>query len=249
MGAPVFLVPPAVAATAEAGSEVVLDGPEGRHAAAVARIGVGERIDLADGAGILLHTEVLAVDGREALRARVLERVEVPPPAPRLVVVQALPKGDRAETAVETLTEVGVDVIVPWLAERCVARWSGEKVARGRARWEAVARAAGKQSRRARFPEVAPLARTADVAALVRAAAAAVVLHEEAADPLGAGAWPLAGDIVLVVGPEGGIAPAELEALTAAGARLARLGPTVLRTSTAGTVAAGVVLAGTARWS
>jgi 16S rRNA (uracil1498-N3)-methyltransferase len=165
------------------------------------------------------------------------------------VVVQALPKGDRAETAVETLTEVGVDVIVPWLAERCVARWSGEKVARGRARWEAVARAAGKQSRRARFPEVAPLARTADVAALVRAAAAAVVLHEEAADPLGAGAWPLAGDIVLVVGPEGGIAPAELEALTAAGARLARLGPTVLRTSTAGTVAAGVVLAGTARWS
>lgn len=248
MGAPLFLVPPATAGAATAGSVVLLDGPEGRHAATVSRIGVGERIDLADGAGVLLRTEVLAVEGREVLRARVLERVDEPLPDPRLVVVQALPKGDRAETAVETLTEVGVDVIVPWLAQRCVARWSGEKVVRGRARWEAVARAAGKQSRRARFPEVAPLARTSDVAARVRAAAAAVVLHEEATDPLGAVEWPPSGEIVLVVGPEGGIAPAELEALAAAGARPARLGPTVLRTSTAGTVAAGVVLARTQRW-
>jgi len=248
MGAPLFLVPPPVAARAAAGSVVVVDGPEGRHAVCVARIGVGERIDLADGAGVLLHAEVLAVQGREVLQAHVLERVEVPAPSPRLVVVQALPKGDRAETAVETLTEVGVDVIVPWQSDRAVVRWSGEKVARGRARWEAVARAAAKQSRRARFPVVAPLARIADVVALVSGAATAVVLHEEAIEPLGAREWPADGDVVLVVGPEGGISPAEVEALTAAGGRLARMGPTVLRTSTAGTVAAAVVLSRTSRW-
>jgi 16S rRNA (uracil1498-N3)-methyltransferase len=248
MGAPLFLVPAPRAAQAAAGSVVVVDGPEGRHAVSVARIGVGERIDLADGAGVLLHAEVLAVEGREVLRARVVERVDVPPPSPRLVVVQALPKGDRAETAVETLTEVGVDVIVPWQSERSVARWSGEKVARGRARWEAVARAAAKQSRRARFPEVAPLARTAEVVDLVASAATAVVLHEEADEPLGSREWPSDGDVVLVVGPEGGISPAEVDALTGAGGRLARMGPTVLRTSTAGTVAAAVVLARTQRW-
>jgi 16S rRNA (uracil1498-N3)-methyltransferase len=249
MGAPLFLLPTATAASAQPGGTVVLDGPEGRHAVTVSRIAVGERIDLTDGAGVVLHADVQAIEGRQALRARVIDRQDVPPPAPRLVVVQALPKGDRADTAVETLTEVGVDVIVPWQSQRAVARWSGERAVRGRARWEAVARAAGKQSRRARLPEVAPLARTADVAALVAGASAAVVLHEEATAPLGAVQWPAEGDIVLVVGPEGGVSPAEVVELTAAGARPARMGPTVLRTSTAGTVAAAVVLSRTARWT
>ena len=249
MSAPLFVVAPSDTAGAEVGGVVRLAGPEGHHAVAVARVTPGERVDLADGRGAILRTEVLTLEGREALAARVLERVEVPPAQPRLVVVQALPKGDRADGAVETLTEVGVDVIVPWAAQRCVARWAGEKVARGRARWEAVARAAAKQSRRAWFPEVAALASTAEVAALVAGAARAVVLHEEAHDPVAAMDWPGSGDVVLVVGPEGGLAPAELDILVAAGAAPGRMGPTVLRTSTAGTVAAAVVLSRTARWA
>jgi 16S rRNA (uracil1498-N3)-methyltransferase len=249
VSAALFVVDPALAASAQPGGTVTLAGPEGRHAVAVARIGTGERIDLTDGRGTLLHAEVLAREGREALVARVLDRMDVPAPAPRLVVVQALPKGERAETAVETLTEVGVDLIVPWSSQRCVARWTGEKVDRGRTRWEAVARAAAKQSRRAWFPEVAPLAGTADVARLVAGAARAVVLHEEATEPIAGLDWPSTGEVVLVVGPEGGIDAAERATLVDAGARTARLGPTVLRTSTAGTVAAAVVLARTARWS
>ena len=228
---------------------VELVGPEGRHAVAVKRIEVGERIDLGDGVGTILHATVEQVAGRDSLRARVDERVVVARPQPRIIVVQALPKGERGETAVETLTEVGVDVIVPWAAERCVARWTGDKAQRGPARWAATARAAGKQARRAWLPEVAGLARTADVEALVASVACAVVLHEEARASVRDIAVPSEGDVVLIVGPEGGISPDELDRFTAAGARLALLGPTVMRTSTAGTVAAAVILASTSRWS
>jgi 16S rRNA (uracil1498-N3)-methyltransferase len=249
MTAALFLLEPGVAAGAGVGDLVQLAGPEGRHAVAVKRIAVGEAIDLSDGAGTVLHAVVESLSGRDALAARVLERAEIPAPQPRVIVVQALPKGERGETAVETLTEVGVDVIVPWQAERCVARWTGDKVERGRAKWAAAARAAGKQARRAWLPEVAPLARTADIEVLVGASACAIVLHEEAAMSLRDVVVPAEGDVVLIVGPEGGVSPDELDRFAAAGAQLALLGPTVLRTSTAGTVAAAVVLSTTARWS
>ncbi len=249
MTAALFLVDQEVAAAARAGSSVALTDAEGRHAVAVKRIAVGERLDLGDGAGTLLRCVVEQVSARAALTARVVERVDVPAPAPRLVVVQALPKGDRGEVAVETLTEVGVDVIVPWQAERAIARWTAEKVTRGRAKWAATAQTAGKQARRAWLPQVAPLASGRDVETLIGAAACAVVLHEDAEGPLLGIELPTQGDIVLVVGPEGGISPAELDRFTAAGAHPARLGPSVLRTSTAGTVAAAVVLAAGPRWS
>ncbi len=249
MTAALFLIDPTTAAPAQVGSAVVLAGPEGRHAVAVKRIAVGERIDLGDGAGTVLHCVVEELHGRDALTARVVERVDVPAAAPRLVVVQALPKGDRGEVAVETLTEVGVDVIVPWQAERAIARWTGQKVDRGRARWAATAQAAGKQARRSWLPEVAPLASGRDVEALIRAAGCALVLHEDADRPLASIDLPTTGDIVLVVGPEGGISPAELARFGEAGAHAVRLGPTVLRTSTAGTVAAALVLAVGPRWS
>jgi 16S rRNA (uracil1498-N3)-methyltransferase len=249
MTAAVFLVEQAVAARSGVGDLVELSGPEGRHAVAVKRLQVGERIDLGDGSGTVLRAVVEAVSGRESLVARVQEREVLAPPQPRIVVVQALPKGERGETAVETLTEVGVDVIVPWQAERCVARWTGDKVQRGREKWAAAARAAGKQARRAWLPEVAPLARTADVESLVAAAACAIVLHEEAQESLRDIVVPAAGDVVLIVGPEGGVSPDELARFTTAGAQVGLLGPTVMRTSTAGTVAAAVILSATRRWS
>jgi len=248
MTAPLFLVRPEMATAARVGDEVVLAGSEGRHAVAVARTQVGERIDLGDGLGTVLRVQVEAVAGRESLRARVLARREEPEAHPRVVVVQALPKGDRGELAVEALTEVGVDVIVPWQAERCVARWTGEKARRGPERWAAVARAAGKQSRRARFPEVTGLAGTEQVRQRVEAAGRAVLLHEEAAEPLSAVAWPRGGDLVLVVGPEGGLSADEVAVLSQSGASPARMGPSVMRTSTAGVAAAAVVLCATGRW-
>ncbi len=249
MTAALFLAAPSAVARCRVGDVLTLAGDEGRHAVGSKRVQPGEAIDVGDGRGTVLRTSVSAVTGRDSLEAAVVAVDHVPEPAPRLVVVQALPKGDRAELAVEMLTEVGVDVIVPWSAHRCVTRWTGERAARGPARWQAVARSAGKQSRRAWLPQVAPLAGGADVVRLVRDAERAVVLHEAGDDSLGEMAWPLAGTILLVVGPEGGITEEEIEAFATAGASTGRMGPTVMRTSTAGAVAAGVVLSATARWA
>lgn len=245
---PVFHLAPLPAAEV-----FTLAGPEGRHAATVRRLRVGERLDVTDGAGDALRCEVAAVR-RDELDCRVLDRAHLEMPVPRLVVVQALAKGDRGELAVEMLTEVGVDEIVPWSAARSVVRWDGERGARSRGRWVASAAEAAKQARRTRWPVVAELASTAAVRDRLGAADLALVLHENAPDPLvrvaagRAGDWPPAGEIVLVVGPEGGISDEELVGFGKAGALAVRLGPTVLRTSTAGVAAAAALLAATGRW-
>lgn len=246
MSLPVFGVAPGVLAD-RTGERVRLDGVEGRHAAVVRRIGVGEEVLLVDGAGDSARCRVLAAD-RAGLDCTVVERFREPPPDPRLVVVQAIPKGERGELAVDLLTEVGVDVIVPWEATRCVARWRGERAHKHLRRWQAGAREAAKQARRPRWPVVTEPASTASVAARLAAAALPLVLHEAATEPLATVPPPGSGEVVLVVGPEGGVSPDELAAFAAAGARAVRLGPSVLRTSTAGAVAAGVLLAATDRW-
>ncbi|MFC3981642.1 16S rRNA (uracil(1498)-N(3))-methyltransferase [Streptosporangium jomthongense] len=248
MTVPVFLAEPGDLAR----REFVFGGPEGRHAAAVRRLRTGERLDLTDGAGAVAECVVLDA-GKDSLRVEVLRRYEVVPPRPRLVVVQGLPKGDRGELAVEMMTEAGVDVIVPWSAARCVTQWKGERAAKSLARWRSTAREAGKQSRRFLLPEVTEPATTSRVAALLAEAALGVVLHEEAATPLSTLPLPAGddgdiGDVVVVVGPEGGVTEEEIAAFREAGAVAALLGPTVLRTSTAGVAAAAVLQARTGRW-
>lgn len=225
----------------------MLDGAEGRHAAVVRRLRAGERVDLTDGAGLLVSCVVSASE-RDGLRLQATDRRREPPASPRIVVVQALPKGDRGELAVETMTEVGVDEIVPWAAARCVTQWRPERRAKALGRWRSTAREAAKQARRAWLPEVADLATTAEVAERLSGAALAAVLHEEAERPLSGLAMPDTGEIVLVVGPEGGLTDEELARFEASGATPALLGPTVLRTSTAGVAAASVLLSRTGRW-
>jgi 16S rRNA (uracil1498-N3)-methyltransferase len=243
---PVFLVPPGTLrgpGTAP-GAEIRLDGDEGRHAATVRRIGRDEVIDLADGAGRVATCVVTGVDG-SGLTCLVRSVRDEPGPQPGIVVVQAIPKGDRGEVAVGTLTEVGADVIVPWEAERCVARWRGDRAERGLRRWRAAAREAAKQSRRSWVPRIGPVATTGQVAERLAAAALPVVLHETATRSLADLPVPAAGEVVVVVGPEGGITAAELAVLAVAPVRL---GPTVLRTSTAGTVAVAALLVSSQRW-
>lgn len=246
MTAPVFVVDQ----LAGVGAEFVLDGPEGRHAVSVKRLRPGEGVVLTDGRGRWTEGVVKAAEGKDRLVVTDLEPVrEEPPESPRITVVQALPKGDRGELAVETMTETGVDAIVPWAASRCITQWKGERGLKALAKWRATAREAGKQSRRVRFPEVAEAATTKQVALLLAAADFAGVLHESGDDPLATVGLPAAGEIVLVVGPEGGVSPEELALFEEAGARPYRLGRSVLRTSTAGTAAAAVLLARTGRWS
>lgn len=248
MTAPVFLLESGELDTASRGSVVEVGGDEGRHGGAVRRLRPGEVCHLVDGSGRRVTGSVCDSD-RSGFRVEVLDICDEPERTPRLVVVQALAKGDRAEAAVEMLTECGVDVIVPWSAARSVSVWRGDKAQRGVGRWQAVGRAATKQSRRSRLPEILDLHDSRGVADLVAAADLALVLHEAADEPLVAGA-NLSGlrDIVVVVGPEGGITDEELALFRAAGARTVGLGPTVLRTSTAGVVAAGVVSAASGRW-
>ncbi len=229
------------------GGTAVVDGDEGHHAATVRRTRVGEELDLSDGAGTLAHVVVEeAVKGR--LAARVLSVQAVPRPSPTVTIAQALPKSERSELAVELATEAGADAFLAWQAHRCVARWeSAAKVDKGLRRWEAVARSAARQSRRPHIPEVQGLVSTAELVARVPGALT-LVLHESATVPLAEAGVAGAESVLLVVGPEGGISDQELAALTEAGAHPVRLGPSVLRTSTAAAVALGAIGVLTGRW-
>ncbi|MFJ3493131.1 16S rRNA (uracil(1498)-N(3))-methyltransferase [Streptomyces sp. NPDC086091] len=248
MTAPVFVV----GELPDAGGVFVLDGAEGRHAVSVKRLRAGEGVVLTDGAGRWAPGAVTAAEGKDRLVVALERAVDEPAEEPRLTVVQALPKGDRGEVAVETMTETGVDAIVPWAAARCVTQWKAERGLKALAKWRATAREAGKQSRRVRFPEVADLASTKQVARLLADADFAAVLHEDrdyGSTPLASAPLPTSGSVVLVVGPEGGVSPDELALFEAAGATAHRLGRSVLRTSTAGTAAAALILGRTGRWS
>jgi 16S rRNA (uracil1498-N3)-methyltransferase len=229
------------------GDIVEVEGDEAHHAVAVRRLRAGEGVLLTDGAGTTV-TGTVAATGRRDLAVTAVDVDRVPAPDPALTVVQALPKGDRGELAVEVLTEIGVATIVPWSASRSVTVWKDERAVKSLARWRSTAREAAKQSRRAWFPEVAGLASTPDVLPLVAAADLAVVLHEEATTPLASLDVPVTGTVVVVVGPEGGLTDDELATLATAGAVPVRLGSEVLRTSTAGVAACAALLARTDRW-
>jgi 16S rRNA (uracil1498-N3)-methyltransferase len=242
VSAPLFLID-----ALPEGELAALAGPEGHHAAAAQRLRVGERVLLGDGRGAVA-TAVVTGTGRSTLDLRITDRRYEPVPPVPLVVVQGIGKGDSSELAVQAMTEVGVDEIVPWPATRSVAKWRGERGERAWRRWALTAREAAKQSRRARLPAVSEPADTAAVTARLGAATAALVLHEEAETRLGTVPLPSEGEIVLVVGPEGGIAQGELAAFEEAGGIPVRLGGTVLRTSTAGVAALAVLSTRLGRW-
>ncbi len=236
------------ASDAGVGDEVVLSGAEAHHASAVRRVRVGEQVSVGDGHGARLEAEVVDAQPK-AVTLRVVSRADEPAPSPRVVLVQALAKGDRDELAIQAATELGVDEIVPWQASRSVSRWDAAKSAKGRQRWATIVREASKQALRVRVPEVSELATTA---ALVRRAGDTrmLVLEPTAQAALSAEVWRDGDtrDVVLVVGPEGGLSPDELAALTDAGATAVRLGDTVLRTSTAGPAAIALIAAALGRW-
>ena len=234
-------------AEVRAGVEVTVEGDEAHHAVAVRRLRVGEQVVLTDGAGVSVRG-VVSSTGKRVFTVAAEEVTRHEPVRPEVVVVQAIPKGDRGELAVEVLTEVGVARVVPWPAARSVAVWKGERAAKSLARWRSTAREAAKQARRAWFPTVTEMATTDDVVSLVAGADLAVVLHEEATSSLAALDVPDAGVLVVVVGPEGGLTDDEVAGLVAAGAVSVRLGAEVLRTSTAGVAAVSALLSRTGRW-
>lgn len=244
MTAPLFYLP--TLTDVAAGDLVLLDGDEGRHAAVVRRLSAGEPILLSDG-DVRVEGLVASVEG-PSLQVRVQQVRRVAAPALRLTLAQALAKNDRDDQAIEAASELGVDAIVPWQADRSIVQWRGERGERALQKWRSVVRAAAKQSRRTRIPQVESPVDSHGLARRTLAATLTLVLHEEAGVPLGRVQLPASGEVLLVVGPEGGITPAELTALTAAGGVPVRMGPTVLRSSSAGPAALAVLLAQT-RWN
>jgi len=244
MSNPVFLTDPSIALVV--GSTVRLDGDEGRHAAVVRRITVGEVVDLCDGQGSRATGTVSTV-GKDWLEVQVDAVSVEQQPALTITAVQALAKGDRAELAVAMLTEVGVDVIVPWRAEHSVVKWDNTEKALDK--WRRTVREATKQSRRAYIPQVTGLHSTEQILEAIGQADLAVILHESATSPLAQVTVPATGNVLIVIGPEGGISPLELQAFAQEGAKAVRMGASVMRTSTAGAVAAGVILSRTSRWN
>ena len=236
MTRPVFLAEDlsCVPSSLAVGERATLGGSEGRHAASVRRIGAGEWVDVVDGRGLRLICEVAGAD-KSSLSLVVREIVQEDAPLPEIILVQALAKGGRDEAAVEICTEIGIDRVIPWASQRAIVQWKGPKAEKGRAKWEGVARAAAKQSRRAYVPVVDAVADSRELASWVRAltdeAGVAFVCHEEATR------------VALIVGPEGGIGPEETAQLVDAGARTVGLGANVLRSSTAGAVALTLIRA------
>jgi len=225
------------------GSVLTLAGEEGRHAVAVARVRVAEHLSISNGSGLVVSGSVLSIDGNSLqLSVESVRRDAVA--VPELWLAQALAKGDRDELAIQAATELGVAGVIPWAAERSVSRWEGAKAEKGSERWASIVREATKQSIRSHIPTVDPIASTSTVSKLP---GRILVLEPDAEQRLTD--IPLDGDrITLVVGPEGGISPRELEVLVAAGATLVRLGAEVLRTSTAGPAAIAVLNARLGRW-
>lgn len=231
--------------TAAVGDRVSITGPEARHAVTVSRLAVGETVAIGNGAGLVVTGQVVTAEHTE-LAIAVAEVAVEPRRTPAVFLAQALAKGDRDELAVQAATELGVDGVIPWTAARSISRWEGAKIAKGRDRWTAVVREASKQSMRSWIPDVLDLVTTKQ---LVRLAEGARMLVLEPTAELTLGALETGSeDLILVVGPEGGIAPQELDALAAAGASVVRLGDEVLRTSTAGPAALAVLNVKLGRW-
>ena len=236
------------------GDVVTLDGTEGRHAVTVTRIAVGDSLVLVDGRGYWAACTVRETPSKSQLVARVEECGHTALPTPPVTVVQALPKSDRSELAVDLACQAGADAIVPWSASRSIARWKG-KEKKAAMKWVDAAIASSKQSRRARFPRIGHVSSTEDVVTAIshvtKSGGLVIVLEESESVSLTALSDEVgqASQMMVIVGPEGGIAPDEHDAFVMAGARSVVLGPEVLRTATAASVALGALGVLTRRWS
>ena len=238
---PVFFIDPSRLVK----GQVRIDGDEGRHAAAVKRIRLGEIVDVCDGHGSRATGEVSHV-GKDFIDVSVSVIEHEAEQSPRIIAVQALAKGDRAELAIEIATEVGVDAIIPWKAEHCIAKW--DDTGKTLNKWQRIARESSKQSRRSYIPDVSSVLTTSQLIETLQVCDSVFVLHESATESLAHVAVPQSGTLAVITGPEGGISPTELEAFAQAGFCIVRMGNTVMRTSTAGAIAVGALTVKTARW-
>ena len=226
------------------GDTFILEGPEAHHAIAAQRIRSGEVIDIVDGRGVRVRSRVAHAEGTHTLHCVREERTVEPETELQITVVQPLIKD--GELAVELLTQVGVDVIVPWQAQHSIVQWRGERAAKAHTKWQHAAVHAAKQARRSHWPTIAPLATHDHVGELLASADCALMLEADAPVPIADVQLPVRGSVVLLLGPEGGLTPAELVHFNAA--LQVRLGPEVLRSAVAGSAAVIALKSQSSAW-
>ena len=235
--------------TASAGEPIEVTGDEARHAVKVSRLRVGEAIHIGNGRGLVCRGEVVETTS-DAFTVEVIETEMTPEPQPRVWIVQALAKGDRAERAIELCTEFGAHGFIPWQASRSIAKWNPSKAVAGQQKWQRIAREAAKQSMRPWVPIVCPALTTSALAAEAQDPRSLVVaLHPHDATRFRTISIDASvSDVYVCVGPEGGLAGEELEVLRAGGASTAVLGREILRTSSAGAAALASLNIALGRW-
>jgi 16S rRNA (uracil1498-N3)-methyltransferase len=223
------------------GSEIELQDDESHHAIKVLHVAPPDIIAVTDGAGSIARCAARRIeDGR--LVVEVLERKQHRRPPPELVVYQGAAKGHKIDATIERLAELGVAETCVYQSSRAVVRWDGPKIERLGERWESIARAAVKLSRGAWLMRTAPGVSWAELLERVRAEPCAVVLWEKASLPLRTALLDATERVGLVVGPEGGLAQDEAEALADAGGQLVSLGPRILRTENAAAVGVAAIM-------
>lgn len=248
-----FLEHQVLADEAEGAFLLQLAPDDARHAK-VLRLQLGEHIAVVDAASDYFECEVVRIDGGLP-EVRIARHLDTPEEGPQVLLVQGLAKGDKMDDVIRHATELGVAGFLPLACARSVVRLD-ERKARSRVeRWQAVAKSAAMQSGQMRVPEVCAPATVAEAASALSGATAVLVCWEEApgtarladalARALESTLTPAAdARVAVVVGPEGGLAPEEVDALLACNPRasLVSLGSSILRTETAGVVAPALVL-------
>ena len=230
----------------ESSQSIEVAGDEAHHAIKVLRIKLGEEILVSDGAGNWVRAVVENIE-KKTFMAKVLERGFQEEKFPRLIVVQGLPKSDRVKDAIEILVESGVDLIIPWQADRSISKWQKDSLDK----WQSAAVAATKQSRRFRKPEIVDGLSLSQLLEIESENSAFLVMHESATTKLSevvTSKFAGMSEIIIVIGPEGGISDSELALLEGAGAHIVGLGPEVFRSAHAGGAALSAVSALIGRW-
>ena len=223
-----------------------IKGTEAHHALRVRRVREKEKLIVTDGFGLVGEVEVLALGPGDQVTVKVVDKKTKVKKKPKVAVAQALAKGERSDLAIESLTEVGVDEIIPWQANRCIVKWD-DKSEKGVEKWKQISRESSKQSRRAFFPEVTNCLDSKRIIGIFKNYSKVIILDPDSTVLFTDLIEQITEDVLLIIGPEGGIEENEMKLFAENGALTATLGETILRTSTAGGISVAILLSKT-RW-